>query len=163
AHLQPRPADGRAPPEPPAARARAAATPRRPPGPRPRRARQPRHPPPPPPPRAPPPARRAPPRAPRAAPRAPPPLARRAAPVDALGHDPAAEGLQITTAGGEDPNITRKVNEAISEHRVLEFEYYKENEDEFTHRHVEPYALMNAQTQGWYVHCWDLDRDAPRS
>src|SRR5947208_4490203 len=83
--------------------------------------------------------------------------------VDALGHDPAAEGLQITTAGGEDPNITRKVNEAISEHRVLEFEYYKENEDEFTHRRVEPYKLLNAQTQGWYVHCWDLDRDAPRS
>jgi proteasome accessory factor BC len=82
--------------------------------------------------------------------------------VKALGRDPATDGLQITTAGGDDSDIARVVSEAIAERRLLELEYYKENEDEFTTRRVEPYQLLNGQ-EGWYVHSFDVDRDAPRS
>ncbi|MEA2424808.1 MAG: proteasome accessory factor, partial [Thermoleophilaceae bacterium] len=82
--------------------------------------------------------------------------------VEALGRDPATDGLQITTAGGDDSEIARVVSEAIADHRLLELEYYKENEDEFTTRRVEPYQLLNGQ-QGWYVHSFDVERDAPRS
>jgi proteasome accessory factor C len=82
--------------------------------------------------------------------------------VDALGRDPATEGLQITTASGDDSEIAGVVSQAIAERRLLRLDYYKENEDEFTTRRVEPYQLLNGQ-EGWYVHCFDLDRDATRS
>jgi proteasome accessory factor C len=82
--------------------------------------------------------------------------------VDALGRDPAADGLQITTASGDDSDVVPDVSRAIADHRLLELEYYKENEDEFTTRHVEPYKLLNGR-EGWYVHCFDVERDAPRS
>jgi proteasome accessory factor C len=82
--------------------------------------------------------------------------------VAALGRDPAADGLQITTASGDDSEVAHLVSRAISEHRVLEIEYYKENEDEFTLRRAEPYGLLNSK-EGWYVHLYDFDRDAPRS
>ena len=82
--------------------------------------------------------------------------------VQALGQDPAEEGLQITTAKGDDSDIARVVSKAIAGKRLLAIEYYKENEDEFTERTVEPYKLLNGQ-EGWYVHVWDLEKDAPRS
>ena len=82
--------------------------------------------------------------------------------VAALGRDPAADGLQITTASGDDSEVARVVSQAIAERLVLELEYYKENEDEFTVRRVEPYQLLNGQ-EGWYVHSFDVERDAPRS
>jgi proteasome accessory factor BC len=82
--------------------------------------------------------------------------------VKALGQDPAEEGLQITTAKGDDSEIARVVSKAISGRRLLRIEYYKENEDEFTERSVEPYKLLNGQ-EGWYVHAFDLEKDAPRS
>ncbi|MBA2630633.1 MAG: WYL domain-containing protein, partial [Thermoleophilaceae bacterium] len=82
--------------------------------------------------------------------------------VEALGQDPAAEGLQITTAKGDDSEIARVVSSAIAEGRLLKLDYYKENEDEFTERTVEPYKLANGQ-EGWYVHSFDTERDAPRS
>jgi proteasome accessory factor C len=82
--------------------------------------------------------------------------------VDALGQDPAQEGLQITTAKGDDSEIARVVSAAISEHRLLEIEHYKEELDEFTTRRIEPYKLMNGQ-EGWYVHAWDPDKDDTRS
>ncbi|TMM08177.1 MAG: WYL domain-containing protein [Actinobacteria bacterium] len=82
--------------------------------------------------------------------------------VSALGRDPAVEGLQITTATGDDSEVAQVVSRAIAEHRLLELEYYKENEDEFTKRRVEPYQLLNGQ-EGWYVHAFDPERDAPRS
>jgi len=82
--------------------------------------------------------------------------------VQALGQDPAEEGLQITTAKGDDSDIARVVSKAITGKRLLAIEYYKENEDEFTERTVEPYKLLNGQ-EGWYVHVWDLEKDAPRS
>jgi proteasome accessory factor C len=82
--------------------------------------------------------------------------------VDALGQDPAVEGLQITTAKGDDSEIARVVSGAIAEHRMLEIEHYKEELDEFTKRRIEPYKLMNGQ-EGWYVHAWDPEKDDTRS
>jgi predicted DNA-binding transcriptional regulator YafY len=82
--------------------------------------------------------------------------------VDALGEDPAQEGLHITTAKGDDSDIARVVSGAIAERRLLRIDYYKENEDEFTERTVEPYKLANGQ-EGWYVHSYDLEKDQPRS
>jgi proteasome accessory factor BC len=82
--------------------------------------------------------------------------------VDALGEDPAQEGLQITTAKGDDSEIARVVSGAIAEHRLLAIEHYKEELDEFTERRIEPYKLMNGQ-EGWYVHAWDPDKDDTRS
>jgi proteasome accessory factor C len=74
--------------------------------------------------------------------------------VDALGEDPAHEGLQIASAVGDDVEIAAVVSRAISSRRLLSFEYYKENEDEFTTRTVEPYALINGR-DGWYLASFD--------
>src|SRR2546423_68191 len=78
------------------------------------------------------------------------------------GRAPATEGLQITTATGDDSEVAQVVSRAIAERRLIELEYYKENEDVFTTRRVEPYQLLNGQ-EGWYVHAFDPDKDAPRS
>lgn len=80
--------------------------------------------------------------------------------VDALGHDPAREGLAIAIDQGG-AKAARVVNAAIAERRVLELTYYKENEDTFSDRRVEPYRLENGR-EGWYVECFDLDRQAIR-
>jgi proteasome accessory factor C len=82
--------------------------------------------------------------------------------VDALGHDPAAEGLQITSAKGDDSKIARVLSKAITERKLVEIEYYKENEDEFSERTIEPYWLLNS-ADGWYVHAFDPSKDLPRS
>jgi proteasome accessory factor C len=81
--------------------------------------------------------------------------------VDALGHDPSEEGLEIASAGGGDAEVARKVNDAIASSRVLELSYYKENEDQFTDRSVEPYRLENGR-EGWYVECYDLTKGGVR-
>jgi predicted DNA-binding transcriptional regulator YafY len=80
--------------------------------------------------------------------------------VKALGHDPSEEGLEIASGGG-DSEVARTVNEAIADRRLLELHYYKENEDQFTKRQVEPYRLENGR-EGWYVECYDLGREAIR-
>jgi proteasome accessory factor C len=82
--------------------------------------------------------------------------------VDALGQDPAREGLQITTAKGDDSEVARVVSRAIAERRLVEIEHYKEELDEFTKRRIEPYRLMNGR-EGWYVHSFDPDKDDTRS
>src|SRR5205823_3124537 len=81
--------------------------------------------------------------------------------VDALGHDPVAEGLQITSAKGDDSDIARVLSRAIKQRKLVAIEYYKENEDDFSKRTIEPYGLMNG-SEGWYVHAYDTGRDAPR-
>jgi proteasome accessory factor C len=43
----------------------------------------------------------------------------------------------------------------------VSFEYYKENEDEFSTRTVEPYALMNGR-EGWYLASYDPSREDVR-
>ena len=60
--------------------------------------------------------------------------------VAALGHDPSQEGLEIAP-GRDDSEVVRTVNDAIERRRILELHYYKENEDEFIKREVEPYQL----------------------
>jgi proteasome accessory factor C len=81
--------------------------------------------------------------------------------VKALGHDPSEEGLEIAAAGGGDAEVARIVNDAIARSRVLELSYYKENEDQFTDRRVEPYRLENGR-EGWYVECYDLTKGGVR-
>jgi predicted DNA-binding transcriptional regulator YafY len=78
--------------------------------------------------------------------------------VAALGSDPTEQGLQIAAAPGDDPSIARVVNAAIARRRLLRLEYYKANEDEFSQRTVEPYALINGR-EGWYVASFDLAKD----
>jgi predicted DNA-binding transcriptional regulator YafY len=81
--------------------------------------------------------------------------------VAALGEDPVHDGLQVSTPGGDDAEIAVVVSRAIAGRRLLSFEYYKENEDEFSTRTVEPYALINGR-EGWYVASFDPARDAVR-
>ena len=81
--------------------------------------------------------------------------------VAALGSDPMEQGLQIASAGGDDASVARVVSEAIVARRLVRLEYYKANEDEFSDRTVEPYALINGR-EGWYVACFDPDKDAVR-
>jgi proteasome accessory factor BC len=81
--------------------------------------------------------------------------------VAALGHDPSEEGLEIASSSGGDAEVAQRVNEAIGSRRVLEIQYYKENEDQFTKRAVEPYRLENGK-EGWYVECYDLTKDGVR-
>jgi len=80
--------------------------------------------------------------------------------VAALGRDPAQEGLAIVSESGG-AEAARIVNEAIAKREVLELNYYKENEDTFSERKVEPYRLENGR-EGWYAECFDLDRQAMR-
>ncbi len=81
--------------------------------------------------------------------------------VAALGEDPMEQGLQVAHDAGDDSDIARLVSTAIVRHRLIELEYYKENEDEISHRTIEPYALTNGR-EGWYVASFDLERDAVR-
>ncbi len=81
--------------------------------------------------------------------------------VAALGGDPAHEGLQVASPGGDDTEIVAIVSRAIAGRHLLSFEYYKENEDELSIRLVEPYALINGR-EGWYVASFDPSRDSVR-
>ena len=81
--------------------------------------------------------------------------------IAALGEDPAHEGLQVSPPGGDDAEIAAVVSRAIANRRMLSFEYYKENEDEFSTRAVEPYALINGR-EGWYVASFDPARNDVR-
>ena len=81
--------------------------------------------------------------------------------VAALGHDPSEEGLEIASAGGGDAAVARLVNDAIAASKVLEIKYYKENEDQFTDREIEPYRLQNG-SEGWYVASYDRGRNGMR-
>jgi len=81
--------------------------------------------------------------------------------VTALGEDPMEQGLQVARAGGDDSGVARLVSDAIVERKIVELEYYKENEDELSVRTVEPYALTNGR-EGWYVASFDPERDGMR-
>jgi proteasome accessory factor C len=82
--------------------------------------------------------------------------------VDALGRDPATDGLQITSAKGDDSEIARVVSSAIADRHLLRIEHYKEAEDDFTKRTIEPYQLLNGP-EGWYVHAFEPEKDQTRS
>jgi len=81
--------------------------------------------------------------------------------VDALGADPMEQGLQFARQGADDSDVARVVSEGIVERRLIRLEYYKPNEDEFSERVLEPYALINGR-EGWYVATFDPNKDAVR-
>jgi proteasome accessory factor BC len=81
--------------------------------------------------------------------------------VKALGEDPMEQGLQVAHAGGDDSGVARVISKAIKKQVLLELDYYKENEDEFSARCVEPYALINGR-EGWYVATYDPAKQAMR-
>jgi proteasome accessory factor C len=81
--------------------------------------------------------------------------------VAALGEDPMEQGLQVAPPAGDDSDVARTISKAITGHRLIELEYYKENEDEISSRKVEPYALTNGR-EGWYVASFDPERDGVR-
>jgi len=81
--------------------------------------------------------------------------------VAALGEDPMEQGLQVAPTAGDDSDVARIVSKAIVARRVIELEYYKENEDEISSRRVEPYALTNGR-EGWYVASFDPERGGMR-
>jgi proteasome accessory factor BC len=81
--------------------------------------------------------------------------------VAALGEDPMEQGLQVAHGAGDDTDLARLVSTAIVERRLIELEYYKQNEDEISQRMVEPYALTNGR-EGWYVASYDPEREGVR-
>src|SRR5271165_1608545 len=81
--------------------------------------------------------------------------------VAALGEDPMEQGLQVAPTAGDDSDVARLASKAIVQRRMIELDYYKENEDELSRRRVEPYALTNGR-EGWYLACFDPDRDGVR-
>jgi len=81
--------------------------------------------------------------------------------VAALGEDPMEQGLQVAATAGDDSDVARVVSKAIVKRRVIELEYYKENEDELALRRIEPYALTNGR-EGWYVASFDPERGGVR-
>jgi predicted DNA-binding transcriptional regulator YafY len=81
--------------------------------------------------------------------------------VAALGADPMEQGLQVASGAGDDSSIARVVSRAVAESHLLRIEYYKANEDEFSERVIEPYALINGR-EGWYVASFDPARGAVR-
>ncbi len=81
--------------------------------------------------------------------------------VDALGADPMEQGLHVADQGGDDSRVARVASEAINRRHLLRLDYYKPNEDEYTRRVVEPYALVNGR-EGWYVASFDPERDDVR-
>ncbi|HEY4894830.1 MAG TPA: WYL domain-containing protein [Solirubrobacteraceae bacterium] len=81
--------------------------------------------------------------------------------VAALGEDPMEQGLQVAPTSGDDSDVARQVSKAIVARKLIEIEYYKENEDELIPRKVEPYALTNGR-EGWYVASFDPERDGVR-
>ena len=69
-------------------------------------------------------------------------------------------------AGGADRRATTPTSRGgsprrSSQRKLIELEYYKENEDELSLRTVEPYALTNGR-EGWYVASFDPARDGVR-
>jgi predicted DNA-binding transcriptional regulator YafY len=82
--------------------------------------------------------------------------------VDALGSDPMEQGLQFARQGADDSAVARVASEAITARRLIRLEYYKPNEDEFSERILEPYALINGR-EGWYIATFDPNKDDVRS
>jgi proteasome accessory factor BC len=81
--------------------------------------------------------------------------------VAALGEDPMEQGLQVAHGHSEDSEAAAKISRAITARRLIELDYYKENEDEFVKRTVEPYALTNGR-EGWYVASFDPEKGEMR-
>ena len=72
------------------------------------------------------------------------------------------DGLLVGDTGADDSDIARDVSRAIEARKLIELEYWQPNEDTFSTRTVEPYALMNGR-EGWYIASFDPSRDDTRS
>ena len=81
--------------------------------------------------------------------------------VAALGADPMEQGLHVAKSGGDDAAIARAASQGIRDNVLVNIEYYKANEDQFSERLIEPYALINGQ-EGWYVAAYDPAKDDVR-
>jgi proteasome accessory factor C len=71
------------------------------------------------------------------------------------------EGLLVARADADDSDVAREVGRAIEARRLIELEYYAPNEDRFSTRTVEPYALINGR-EGWYVATFDPTKEDTR-
>jgi proteasome accessory factor BC len=63
---------------------------------------------------------------------------------------------------GEEEGLVDTLTHAIDDHKLVEIEYLKPEEQEVVTRSVEPYSIER-RLPHWYVHTWDIDRDQPRS
>jgi proteasome accessory factor C len=67
-----------------------------------------------------------------------------------------------TPQAGAEEDLVATLTQAIADHKIVELEYLKPESAEVTTRTVEPYTIER-RLPHWYVHAWDVDRDAPRS
>jgi predicted DNA-binding transcriptional regulator YafY len=67
-----------------------------------------------------------------------------------------------TPHAGEEEGLVEQLTRAIDEHRLVEIEYLKPEEQEVVNRIVEPYSIER-RLPNWYVHTWDVERDQARS
>jgi proteasome accessory factor C len=63
---------------------------------------------------------------------------------------------------GAEEDLVAKLTRAIDEHRLVEIEYLKPDEQAVATRTVEPYSIER-RLPFWYVHTWDTERDQARS
>ncbi len=63
---------------------------------------------------------------------------------------------------GDEEDLVATLTRAIDEHRLVEIEYLKPEEQAVVTRSIEPYSIER-RLPFWYVHSWDIERDQPRS
>jgi predicted DNA-binding transcriptional regulator YafY len=67
-----------------------------------------------------------------------------------------------TPHAGAEEDLVASLSRAIDGHKLVELEYLKPDSSEVETRTVEPYKIER-RLPNWYVHTWDVDRDAARS
>jgi proteasome accessory factor BC len=67
-----------------------------------------------------------------------------------------------TPQAGAEEDMVGTLTRAIDRKRLVELEYLKPESTEVETRTIEPYGIER-RLPHWYVHTWDVDRDAPRS
>jgi predicted DNA-binding transcriptional regulator YafY len=67
-----------------------------------------------------------------------------------------------TPIAGAEEDLVAALSRAIDENRLVELEYLKPDSTEVETRTAEPYKIER-RLPHWYVHTWDVDRDAARS
>jgi proteasome accessory factor BC len=67
-----------------------------------------------------------------------------------------------TPQAGAEEDLVATLTRAIDRRRLVELEYLKPESTEVETRTIEPYGIER-RLPHWYVHTWDVDRDAPRS
>ena len=67
-----------------------------------------------------------------------------------------------TPQAGAEEDLVATLTHAIDDHYLVELDYLKPESTEVETRTIEPYGIER-RLPHWYVHTWDVDRDAPRS